>query len=166
MRQFIIKTFLKHKAVIVYMVDETGKVNPYWCIPDKDFSVVIPERAEAVLLSREATHFTTKRNIPTYFVKYSNADAVNLNNINKGIHTAAQFEEIKTNDQAQKIFKSMKKGAWTDETKLILAFMVLGFLILGYFFNSQISDIKDIVNTPDPTPIVEVEEEEEANPYA
>ena len=155
MKEFIIKNFLKHKAVIILMVDESGRMKKHWAIPGKDNTVKLIATNEAVVLSNEAMLLTGKHNIPTFVVRYNQCEAIDLTDVNKGVYGAAEFSLILDNDMAEKVFKSSNKQKLSDDTKIIIAVVLLGIVALGYFMNTKFEDLRSLI---EPTPIVEVVE--------
>lgn len=164
MNQWIIKTFNKDKAVIINLVHETGKVTTHWAIPNSENVVTLKRPKAAITLTKEGTHYTTARNIPTYYVKHTNCEPVNLQDIKKGVYTTETFEVIITNNEVQKAYNSSKKSSITDEAKIIIIFMIIGFIAIGYLFNTKLKEINNSINNPTPEPEI-VEEVEEDGTY-
>jgi len=156
MKEWIIKTFFKHKAVKILMADESGRIKTHWAIPEKDNTVKLIGTSKAIVLSNESMLLSGKSNIPTFLVRYNNCEPIDIKNINNGVYGADEFRLILDNDMADKVFKASNSSKLSDEGKIIIVFIVLVGLALGYFLNTKLEDIKAIV---EPVPIVEVLEE-------
>lgn len=157
-KEWIIKTFNKSKAVIVYLKHENKRVTKHWCLLNNDNTVKITGLDFGVVISNESTYLTTKWNIPTYFVDYKNCETINLDNPNESQYSAEEFSLILDNDEAGKIFRSTQSGVLSQENMIILVAIILGFIATFYFFNTKLVDITN--RLPEPTPIVETVEED------
>jgi len=158
LKEMYIKNFQKRKAVIVYMADEAGRLTSHWAIPDKtDNTVRLLGAEKAIVLHHDKMVLSTKHNIPTYIVHNSNCEPVDLQDVQKGIYGAAEFEMILNNDMAEKIFKASTRSKITDEGKIIIGVVLLAVVALGYFMNTKFEDLKTALE-PEPTPIVVVED--------
>jgi len=155
MKEFIIKTFLRHKAVIVKMVDESGHIRTHWAIPEKDNTVKLIGVQKAVVLTKESMLLSTRYNVPTFIVNYQNCEPINLRDIEQGQYGAAEFRLILDNDMAEKVFKATHNKKLSDEGKIIILVIIIGIMSLGYFLNTKLMEIKDSI----PVPIVEIVEE-------
>jgi len=155
-KQWIIKTFKRNQAVIVYVLDEAGRITRNWCIPERDKTVKIEGISKAVAISRDTMRLSTKWNIPTFFVHHSNCESMNLDDLRESYYTADEFRLILDNDEANKVFRASKNGALSNEGLIILVVVILGFISMFYFFNTKLGDIDNKI--PEPNPIVEVEE--------
>ena len=157
MKEFIIKTFFKHKAVIVKMVDESGHIRTHWAIPEKDNVVKLIGVKKAVVLSKESMLLSTRYNVPTFLVNYKNCEPINIKEIEKGQYGADEFRLILDNDMAEKVFKASNRSKLSDEGKIIILVVIISVLSLGYWLNTRLLEIKDSIPQ---NPIVEVVEEE------
>lgn len=153
MKQFIIKTFQKKKAVIVYVADEAGHLTQHWCVPDRDNRVRVNGLDKAVLISRETMRLSTKWNIPTFVVHHSNCESMNLDDPRASYYNADELRLILDNEEAHNVFNSSKSGVLSNESLILLAVVILGFLFISYFFNSKLNAIQTLV---EPTAMVEV----------
>ena len=153
MKEFIIKNFFKHRAVIVLMADESGRLRKHWAIPEKDNTVKLIGVEKAIVLSNEAMLLTGKTNVPTFIVRYDNCEPIDLRDIKKGVYGTEEFRLILDNDMAKKVFKASSNQKLSDDTKIIIAIILVVGLTLGYFLNTKIEDLKILV---EPDPIVEV----------
>ena len=156
MKEFIIKTFFKHKAVIIKMVDEAGHIRTHWAIPEKDNVVKLIGVKKAVVLTKESMLLSTRYNVPTFLVNYKNCEPIDVKNINKGIYGTAEFRLVVDNDMADKVFKATHSKKLSDEGKMIILVIIISVMSLGYWLNIQLQDIKAIIPQ---NPIVEVIEE-------
>jgi len=156
MKEFIIRTFFKHRAVIILMADESGRLRKHWAIPEKDNTVKLIGVDKAVVLSNESMLLTGKTIVPTFIVRYDNCEPIDLKTVEAGIYGAAEFRLILDNDMAEKVYKASKSSKLSDDTKIILAVIMVVGVALGYFINTKLVDIKTII---DPTPIVEIVDE-------
>ena len=156
MKEFIIKNFFKHRAVIVLMADESGRLRKHWAIPEKDNTVKLIGVEKAIVLSNEAMLLTGKTNVPTFIVRYDNCEPIDLRDIKKGVYGTEEFRLILDNDMAKKVFKASSNQKLSDDTKIIIAIILVVGLTLGYFLNTKIEDLKILV---EPDPIVEVIED-------
>lgn len=157
MKELIIKTFFKHKAVIVKMVDESSHIRTHWAIPEKDNTVKLIGVKKAVVLSKESMLLSTKYNVPTFLVNYKNCEPINIKDIKKGQYGAEEFRLILDNDMAEKVFKASSNKKLSDEGKIIILVVIISVMSLGYWLNTKLVDIKDSIPQ---NPIVEVIEEE------
>ena len=157
MKEFIIKTFFKHKAVVILMADESGHLRKHWAIPEKDNTVKLIGVQKAVVLSRESMLLSTKSNVPTFIVRYNNCEPIDLKDITNGHYGTEEFRLILNNDMAEKVFKASNTQKLSDEAKIIMLVVVVVGLAVGYFLNAKIEDLKTLI---DPAPIVEVVEDE------
>ena len=157
MKEFIIKTFFKHKAVIVKMVDEAGHIRTHWAIPEKDNTVKLIGVNKAVVLTKESMLLSTRYNVPTFLVNYQNCEPINIRDIEKGQYGAAEFRLILDNDMAEKVFKATSNRKLSDEGKIIILVIIISIMSLGYWLNTQLVDIKSSIPEIE---IVEVIEEE------
>lgn len=157
LKQWIIKTFKKSEAVIVYVADEAGHLTKHWCIPTRDNAVKLEGVDKAVIISRESMRLSTKWNIPTFVVHHSNCEVMNLDDPRQSYYNADEFRLILDNDEAHKVYSSTKSGTLSTEAMIILGVIVLGFGFIFYFFNTKLNEIQNVV---DPVPIVEVVESE------
>lgn len=156
MKEFIIRNFFKHRAVIVLMADESGRLRKHWAIPEKDNTVKLIGVEKAIVLSNEAMLLTGKSNVPTFIVRYDNCEPIDLRDVQKGIYGTEEFRMILDNDMAKKVFKATSNQKLSDDTKIIIAIILVVGLTLGYFLNTKLEDLKIMI---DPTPIVEVVED-------
>ena len=156
MKEFIIKNFFKHKAVIVLMADESGRLRKHWAIPENDNTVKLIGVEKAIVLSNEAMLLTGKSNVPTFIVRYDNCEPIDLRDIKAGVYGTEEFRMILDNDMAKKVFKATSSQKLSDDTKIILAVILAVGVTLGYFLNTKLEDLRILI---DPTPIVEVVEE-------
>lgn len=154
MRELFIKWFYKHKAVIIKVVDEAGRLTTHWAIPEKDGTVKLIGVEKAVVLTKESMMISTKRNIPTFLVNYANCETIDIRDIDKHIYDANEFRLILDNDMAEKVFKASTNKSISDEGKIIILVVVICVMGMGYFLNTKITEIKTLV-TPEPA-IVEV----------
>lgn len=157
MKEFFIKTFFKHRAVIVKMVDESGHIRTHWAIPEKDNTVKLIGVQKAIVITKESMLLSTRHNVPTFLVNYQNCEPINVRDINKGQYGADEFRLILDNDMAEKVFKATHNKKLSDEGKIIILVIIVSVMALGYWLNIQLMDIKDAI--PE-IPIVEVIEEE------
>ena len=160
MKEFIIKNFYKHRAVIVLMADESGRLRKHWAIPEKDNTVKLIGVEKAIVLSNEAMLLTGKSNVPTFIVRYDNCEPIDLRDVNAGIYGTEEFRLILDNDMAKKVFKASTSQKLTDDTKIIIAFILIVGVSLGYFLSAKIEDLGILI---EPTPIVEVIEGDNSN---
>ena len=158
MKEFIIKTFFKNKAVIVLMADESGHLRKHWAIPEKDNTVKLIGVQKAVVLSKESMLLSGKGNVPTFIARYNNCEPVDLKDITNGLYGADEFRLILDNDMAEKVFKATQNKKLSDEGKIIITVVIIVGLVLGYFLNTKLVDLQNLL-TPEPNPIVEVIEE-------
>jgi len=156
MKELIIKTFFKHKAVIVKMVDESGHIRTHWAIPETDNTVKLIGVNKAVVLTKESMLLSTKYNVPTFLVNYQNCEPINIRDIEKGQYGAEEFRLILDNDMADKVFRASNSKKLSDEGKIIILVILISVMSLGYFLNTKLVDIKGAIPQ---TPIVEVIEE-------
>lgn len=160
MKEFIIKNFFRHKAVIILMADESGRLTKHWAIPEKDNTVKLIGVDKAIVLSNDAMLLTGKVNVPTFIVRYDNCEPIDLKEVQKGVYGTEEFRMILDNDMAQKVFKASRSQKLSDDTKIIIAIILAVGVMLGYFLNTKIEDLKTLI---EPTPIVEVVEGAENN---
>jgi len=151
--EWVIQNFKRKKAVIIYVADESGHLTKHWCIPERDNTVKIQGVPKAVLINRESMRLSTKWNIPTFVVHHTNCEVINLNDQRQSYYNADELRLILDNDEAHKVFSASKGGRLSSDTMIILAVIVIGFLFIGYFFNTKLEAIQSAVN---PDPIVEV----------
>ena len=157
MKEFIIKTFFKHKAVIVKMVDEAGHIRTHWAIPDTDNTVKLIGVNKAVVLTKESMLLSTRYNVPTFLVNYQNCEPINLRDIEKGQYGTDEFRLILDNDMAEKVFKATHSKRLSDEGKIIILVIIISVMSLGYWLNTKFDDIS---NRLPQNPVIEVVEEE------
>lgn len=160
MKEFIIKTFFKHRAVIVLMADESGRLRKHWAIPEMDNTVKLIGVEKAIVLSNEAMLLTGKTNVPTFIVRYDNCEPIDLRDVKAGVYGTEEFRMILDNDMAKKVFKATSNQKLSDDTKIILAVILVVGVTLGYFLNTKLEEIRTLV---EPAPIVEVVEGAENN---
>lgn len=152
--QWIIKNFKKKEAVIIHVVDETGRISTNWCIPYSDNTVKVPGIHKAVAISRETRLLSTKWNIPTWVVHHENCEAMDLDNLRESYFTADEMRLILDSDEANKVLNAGNTGKLSNDTFILMIVIVLGFFVMFYFFNTKLNDINAKIEVE--TPIVEV----------
>lgn len=158
MKQWIIKNFKRKRAVIIHLVHEDGHFTKHWCLPFKDNIVKITDTENAVVIDRTSMMLSTKWNVPTYVVHYSNCEVMLLSDLRERMYSSAELKTIVDNNEIEKAYKATKGDKLSNEGMIILAFVVLGFIASIYFNYMKFDDLQKSL-TPDPTPIVEVVEE-------
>ena len=142
MQEIYIKLFKKHKAVIIKRINESGRVTTHWAIPSPDNVVTILGLNDAIVLHSDARLLSTKRNIPTYFVTYLDCQPLTLDDLKReGVYSTATLKLILKNDLAQKAFKAGNQSKMSDEAKLIILVVLVGFIALGYFLNMKLEEL-------------------------
>ena len=148
-----IKTFKRHKCVIVKVINESGRITSHWAIPSPENTVKLNETMDAIVLHKDARLLSTKRNIPTYIVHYKDCIPLTLENLKReGVYSTNELRMILDNDLAEKVFKAGNKGRFSDEAKMLVMVIIVAVLALGYYLNMR---IVELVPEPDPNPVVE-----------
>ena len=156
-KEYFIKTFKKSEAVIAKRIDESGRMTTHWVIPSPDNTIRLLGQPDSFVLHKDARFLSTKWNIPTYFFTYKSCEPIALDDLKREhFYTSIEIDLILESDLAQKAYRSQGKGKISDEIKMVLIVLIVGFIALGYFFNSQIQNLN--IDPVDPTaPIVVTE---------
>lgn len=143
--ELYIRLFRKHEAVIIKRLNESGRLTTHWAVPNPDNVVKLLDVDDGILLHKDSRLLSTKRNIPTYIVTYEDCQPITLDDLKrKGIYSTAEIHLILENDLAQKSFKAGNKSKISDEAKLIIVVIIIGFLVLGYFLNTKLMELKPV----------------------
>lgn len=160
LKELYIKTFKRQDAVIIKRVSESGRITSHWVVPSPSNVVQLNEIPEAITLHKDARYLSTKWNIPTYLMTYKTCEPIKLEELDrKSFYQADELHLILETDLAKKAYQSSEKSKVSDEIKLVLIVLIVGFIALGYYFNSQLALLQPdpVIDPNNPTPVVEVE---------
>ena len=150
-KELYIRIFKKSQAVIILRVNESGRITTHWAIPHPDNIVKLVDVDDAITLHKSARFLSTKRNIPTYLVNYGDSQPIDLTDVaREGHYSIQELRLILDSDLAQKAFKAGNTSKISDEAKIIIIIILVGFLALGYYLNMQITKL-----APPPGPVYE-----------
>lgn len=157
MRNWFLKNFFRSKVVRVFVLDENGRLDESYEFIKKPLTVTIKKRGQTFILSHEAVMISTKDNIPTYLLSYKNAEPMDLHNYPKTHYTMSDFDTAIDHNTVSELYKTTKGGFMADANILVLVVIVCSMFLLGYYLNGRLNKIENTI-TPEPTPVVEVEE--------
>ena len=158
MKQWIIKNFKRKKAVIIHLVHEDGHYTKHWCLPHKDNVVRITDTDNTTVINRESMMLSTKHNVPTFVVHYSNCEVMHLDDTRKSHYTSDELQLIIDNNEIDKAIKASSGNKMSNETLILLVIVVFGFIASIYYNNMKFADLQEDL-FPEPAVIVETVEE-------
>ena len=138
MKQWFIRTFLKSKAVRIYIAHPDKRLQEFWAIPHGD--QVNIKGVGVFTISLEEGNLSSK-NVPTYIFNTLSTSPLNLQTGEKSVYTPEQFQVAIDSKIEREIFLATKTGVLSQDTIYILLALMVGFGGLGYYLSDKINTI-------------------------
>ena len=141
--QFIIKHFMKSKAVKCYVIHADKRLRLTWVIPNgNDLTVgkyTFHMNSDVMYLSKS---------IPCFVFSYKNAEPLNIIDINQQTFmTAEDYDTAISSHVAREIFEASSKGMDGNTLLMVIGLGIVGVIgVASYLLYSRFDEIKTLLN--------------------
>ena len=140
LRQWIIKTFHKDKAVKVIYFGVDKRIALIWTIPEND-RVTVKEKTYAIVPEKTFTHQGT----PTLFVNFENAEPLDPLDFKQAVMTSDDFNTAISSKVGWDMFDATNPNKLDLSTMISLG-VVVAVIYLMYTMNEQFTELQTQIN--------------------
>jgi hypothetical protein len=139
--QFIIKNFMRKKALKVIYVGADKQVKTKWFIP-KDNTITLNNESFMVVPEK----IFIDKGISTMFVNYKNVEAIDMTNVDHHVFKPEDFKIVKEAKVIQKLVNATQKKDTLGLQMILLAGLIAAVIYLIYTQNQQFNELLDKFN--------------------
>lgn len=141
--QFIIKRFMKKKAVKAVIVYPDKRIKMFWAIP-KDNTLTIGEKA--YLCDASIHPFYLMNNIPTFTYKHDNIVPIDMESLANDTNeiTSSALKALINNKIIKDMYDEMN-GSNMNLGMILSIVSVAAVIIVGFLLYSKIQDLENII---------------------
>jgi hypothetical protein len=140
MRQWIIKTFQKRKAVRIYLVMPDKRLKEYWVIPQGNFVKI--KGVGDFVINLEGAHLSSK-NVPTFIYRADKLEPFDLQGGKESLMTSKEIQTALDANIASEIFNASKGSAISQDVVIICLVVIVAVAGAWYMLDTKLTAIME-----------------------